>query len=176
MRGLILTKKSRFLNMALLLIHQFERNLKNTMVNSKKDNLVKFIQGISNEKIIGVIEEILDSSMFTEKIAEKTGLMPIWVVFDIHISMQGNRYRTSIKKAFRNKKGLADFLLSEALSGKVPVYETEVVFIEQDLKKIFYATRKNGLGYYNYDHCFSSEVNTTPSSGENTMIEYALIV
>jgi hypothetical protein len=146
------------------------------MGSSKKDNLVKFIQSISNENVIEVIEEIFDSSIFTEKIAEKTGLMPIWILFDIHISMQGNRYRTSIKKAFRSKKGLADFLLSEALSGRVPVYETEMVFVEQNLQKIFYATRKNGLGYYNYDHYFSREIDETRKSDENTMIEHTPIV
>ncbi len=145
------------------------------MTNSKKTNLVKFIQGINNEGIIDVIEEIFDSKLFSEKVAEKTGLMPIWIVYEIHISQLGNRLRLSIKKAFRNKKNLADFLLSESMSGRIPVFETEVVFIKENSEKVYYAKRKNNLGYYNFDCCFLGEAEANNASKENIMVEKTLI-
>jgi|GEM_PF-2254411 len=78
------------------------------MANTKKEFLVKLIQNPDNEGIIDVFEDFVESRLFAQKVAERTGLMPVRVAFEVHTSQQGNRYRTGIKKAFSGKKGLAN--------------------------------------------------------------------
>ena len=141
------------------------------MLKSKKDSLTKLIQRIDDERIIDSIQEVLDSHLFAEVVAKRAGLTPIWVVFEIHVSMQGNKYRTGILEAFKTKKALADFLLNISMTNQLNRAEPELVFIEQGSKFLFYSTVKNNLNYFNFGEIYLNESATVDKTSENRTIE-----
>ncbi|MCB0524515.1 MAG: hypothetical protein H6576_03985 [Lewinellaceae bacterium] len=146
------------------------------MNNPTKDFLLRFIQGISNNSIFEVLKEVIESSFFAKKVAEKTGLMPVWAIYYIHTSQLGNRHKTQIVKAFKNGKGAADFIYSQALAGKpVNNYSLEIIFIDQASEELYYSTRQNTIGYWNYYEYYSNKETAAASASDNIKIEQVVI-
>lgn len=127
------------------------------MLQQKQNSLVQFIKSIKDEKIIDSIQEVIDSQLFSEIVARRSGLIPIWVVFDVHTSMQFNKYRTDIREAFKTKSGIADYLSSIAMTNTINHIEIEIVFIGKSSNVLFYSREKNNLNYYNFGEIYRDE-------------------
>jgi hypothetical protein len=127
------------------------------MLKQKQNSLIQFIQSIKDEKIIDSIQEVIDSQLFSEIVARRSGLIPIWVVFDVHTSMQFNKYRTDIREAFKTKSGISDYLSSIAMTNTINHIEIEIVFIEKSSNVLFYSREKNNLNYYNFGIIYRNE-------------------
>lgn len=97
--------------------------------------------------------------------------MPVWVVYQIHISQIGARYLTDISKAFRSKKGISDYIYSNIMAGNKITIESQVIFIDQHSDKIFYSTKKNNLGYYNYNRYYTTEAAARSDSSTDIEIK-----
>lgn len=141
------------------------------MGNTKKEFLLKFIENIQEPGVIDAINDMLEGEIFVEKVRQKTGLIPVWVVFNVHVSQMGNRYKTGISKAFREKRGASDYIYTVMMSKASVPLEIEVAFVDKDSSKVFYALRRNNLGYSNYDQLFKNESQANVSTGEDIQIK-----
>lgn len=139
------------------------------MATKENDNLKKllleFISSIEDEKVIKAIHDFLDSDSFAEKLKDQLGLMPVWVVYEIHISASLNRIVTGIGYASREKLRVMEYMFSKAAPNRIVPHEVALIFVDKNSEYVYYRTSKNNLGYYNYSRWYKSENEANENIG-----------